>query len=159
MTAFIIPMWVHIVVLLATTLYAFMFGGREERLGSGYLVVSNLIGSIVLHLNITDTNIGMFIGPIDVVVFGLLMINSSSYWTVFAAAIAELEVLINIIYTIAVDIGYYGSIPGNWAYMSAQILLCYALMATLIYATWSGRRRKSGLAAVERSSPLDAAAA
>jgi hypothetical protein len=158
MTAFIIPIWVHIVAQLATTLYVFIFGGRDERLGSGYLVVNTLVIAALYRFHITHITPDIIVEPFDVVAFGFILLRSNRHWTIFATAVAILEVLINIIYTVAVDIRYYGVIVGNWAYMSAQIILFYALLATLIYATWSGRRRKSGLAAFERSSPRDAAA-
>ncbi|MDR6710201.1 hypothetical protein J2X73_004606 [Novosphingobium sp. 1748] len=126
------------VLLVVSSLYAAMRGGRPEQIGA-----ATLFGGAWASVLAANPSGGRFrqletgILIIDIVLFGIflwLAIRSTRFWPIWVAALLNAEVFIHVGHIIAPTAGWK-------AYMNAVAIWGWVTQIVLIVATWRHRRR------------------
>lgn len=130
-------------VLVASCVAAFRWGGFDERFGAGAIMLATLASNIVplsvSYVHYSQTDLGFF--GIDAALFiGLLILalRSDRFWPLWAAAFQLVAMLVHV-----------GSLfqHGNfaWAYYVALIFWSFPVTISLGAGSWlEGRFRNNG---------------
>lgn len=125
-------------LLLASTLYGLIRGGRPEQIGAATLFAGAWASVLLAHPAGARFNyLEAGILATDVVIWGIflwLSIQSSRFWPLWVAALLGAEVLVHI--------GLVFAPRSGWkAYMAASAMWSWVAQPLLIIATWRHRRR------------------
>lgn len=129
-----------LVLLVVSTLYAELRGGRPEQIGAATLFAGAWISTLVVHplgLRFFHVEIGVLVTDVTILgVFLWLSVRSTRFWPIWIAAMLTAEVVVHIGLIVA---------PGvHWrAYMDATALWGWFAQLMLIVATWRAKSRQT----------------
>jgi hypothetical protein len=132
-----IPSWFNFALLYGVGLYALCRGPREARLAGVYYAVSCSAITVFMFVRpeyavVADIphikRIDISLEILDVLVFGIIMLQSKHYCTLFACAFSLCEV--------TTPVAHFGISLIQWAYGTMQLIWIYAM---LIVIAWGGR--------------------
>ncbi|WEK43249.1 MAG: hypothetical protein P0Y64_18340 [Candidatus Sphingomonas colombiensis] len=133
-----------LVLLVVSTLYAVLRGGRPEQIGAATLFAGAWISTLVVHpLGLRFFHIESGVLVTDVAILGVflwLSVRCTRFWPIWIAAMLTAEVIVHIGLVIA------PSVPWK-AYMDATALWGWIAQLMLIVATWRTKRRQMDLGA------------
>lgn len=126
-------------LLIVSTLYAAIRGGRPEQIGAATLFAGAWISTLVvrpLGLRFFHIETGILLTDVIVLsVFLWLSVRSTRFWPIWIAAMLTAEVIVHIGLVVAPSV--------HWsAYMDATALWGWIAQLMLIVATWRARRRQ-----------------
>jgi hypothetical protein len=141
----VIPLWVHVLELVAVPLLALRLGDRDAKLAAIGYSIYNLSIILIYYLNGKQ-----FLGPtfntiwglIEVGCFATLMFRSSRAWPIVTCAIALLE--------LATTIAGAVSSVLPWALGTAEIFWYYLMLICIVLATVRSPSARAKVAAARR---------
>lgn len=133
-----------LIVLLVSTLYAAIRGGRPERIAAAVLFAGAWASAGVVHpldRRFVHVETGIFL--IDIAILGIflwLSVRSTRFWPMWIASMLAAEVVVHLGLMIAPSV--------HWkAYMDATAMWSWLAQIVLIAATWRHRARLKRLGA------------
>lgn len=127
-----------LVLLIASTAYGLLQGGRPERFGAVTLFVGAVTSALVIGpVGTRFYHVEPGILEIDIVVLGVFLrisVRSTRFWPLWVAALLTAEVIIHVGTVIAPSV--------HWkAYMNATALWSWLIQGMLVAGTFRHRRR------------------
>jgi hypothetical protein len=127
-------------LLFAVTLYAFVAGGRPERIGAALYAVACIASHYVysapaIKFHALETNV-FVIDAVLFLAFVVLALRANRFWPIWVSALLGLGVL-----------AHLGRLAGSgtmpWAYHVVMSIWSYPILALIAAGTWSHRRRRT----------------
>jgi hypothetical protein len=133
-----------LILLITSTLYAGLRGGRPEQIGAATLFAGAWISTLAVHpLGQRFFHVETGILLTDVAILGVflwLSVRSTRFWPLWVAGMLTAEVIVHIGLIIAPSV--------RWkAYMDATAIWGWIAQLVLIGATWRTKWRQSHLGA------------
>lgn len=133
-----------LVLLILSTFYAALRGGRPEQIGAATLFAGAWVSTLAVHpqgMRFYHVESGILL--IDLAILGVflwLSVRSTRFWPLWITAMLAAEVVVHIGLIVAPNV--------HWkAYMDATAIWGWIAQLVLIAATWRTRQRQKKLGA------------
>ena len=129
---------VFLVLLVATCVYAFTFGGAPERIGAAIYAAACLLTFVVvsaLPFRFHSVEIGIFV--IDLLLFAafvLLALRANRYWPLWVSALLGIGVLGHLAMMLRPQVV-------AWAYAAILSIWSYPILILVLLGTLAHRKR------------------
>lgn len=119
-----------LVVLVATIIMAYRWGGRDERFAAGAFAIATFASRVLDAGNFQHVQISILV--VDVVLFGALLVlalGSDRFWPIWAAAFQLVGTTVHV--ASMAETGDFA-----WAYAVGLIFWTYPVLISLMLGTW-----------------------
>lgn len=129
-----LPIWIWPTALLFVCGLAVVRGGDDERLAAGGYLANWALSLVVFKDLSLDTQWGVFVADVALLVLYIwLAMRSGRYWPLFATGFHLLAVVTHFAHALY-------DVVGGWAYITAQLIWSYMVIATIGYGAWTAPR-------------------
>ena len=126
------------ICLIATSLYASLYGQRSERIGAAAVLIGSF-ASVPSTAFFSSPEIGILvIDGVLLTVFASLVFASDRYWPIWATGFHMISVITHLAVVVQPEI-----IPV--AYANYAIFWAYPVLAALAWGTWDQRVRQANM--------------